>query len=85
LQIIWPPLAKLELVCQGLSLTRKPTPAKNRIVKLWCPDEAGEITESMQGISLVREYSSKQLREIKRHMRRRKLALEMIGDLQEKR
>lgn len=78
-------MAKLELVCQGLSLIRKPSPVKYRIEKLWCPDEDGKITESMQGISLVREYSSKQLRAIKRHTTRRKLALRMVGDLQEKR
>jgi len=69
-----------ELVCQGISLTRKPAPVnKNRIEVLWYPDEDGKMKESMQGISLARKYSSKQLREIERRSNKnRKFASQII-------
>jgi hypothetical protein len=68
-----------ELVCQGSSLTRKPTPVKNWIEEIWYPDEDGEIIELTQGFSLARKYSSKQLREIdRRSTKQRKFASQII-------
>jgi hypothetical protein len=78
-------MGKLDIVCQDLRLTRKPAPVKNRIEELWYPDEADEITERVQGFSLAREYSSKQLREIKRRrMKKRKLVSRIISRVSRK-
>jgi hypothetical protein len=72
-------LVRQELVCQGSSLTRKPAPVKNRIEDLWYTDEDGEIIELVQGFSLARKYSSKQLREIdRRSTKKRKFASQII-------
>jgi hypothetical protein len=71
-------MMKQKIVCQS-SLTRKPSPVKNRIEELWYPDEDGEITERTKGFSLARKYSSKQLREIERRsMKKRKFASRII-------
>jgi hypothetical protein len=67
-------MVKTKVVCQDEFLAREPTPEEVRIEESWYPIEDGEITERVQGFSLVPPYSSRQLREIqRRHIKKCKL------------
>jgi len=68
-------MVNTKVVCQDEFLAREPTPEEVRIEESWYPIEDGEITERVQGFSLAPSYSSKQLREIQRHIKKRKLDL----------
>jgi hypothetical protein len=69
-------MSELKMICQNQILAREPTPAEVWIEKSWCPIEDGEITEHVQGFSLIPSYSSKQLRGIqRRHIKKCKLDL----------